>query len=212
MIAGEPDRGRLVRCAVRGPSLLASNPEATTHSSCSTQEKEEESIGLRLIDAPTGFSQLLDFDNTWSGCSLSYDWASIRPRFAAHSPRHPASSAVAHARFPRCTISTGQKGLTGAAAAVRCVRSIPLASQALAAVVGDLSVTPGLYSDFEQGSDECFTAISLPTVDGRRPAGVAYRMGRTTRVLPFAGIMAVSPEVSFELMAPRPKSPGALIG
>ena len=199
----------------REPILLASNPEATTRFELSTEEKEEENIWDRPIDARNGFFQSLDFDNTWLRAGAGpYDLgeyqAEIRGTFALPLPtrRHPLMMMPGFAVH----YLEGPKGadvpprLFDTYVQFRWLHKLSTRWSA------DLSVTPGVYSDFEQDSDEAlrisghFGAMWDWTPTTKIALGVAYLDRRDYRVLPFAGIIwEPSPEVLVELMVPRPR-------
>jgi hypothetical protein len=75
----------------------------------------------------------------------------------------------------------------------------------------DLSVTPGVYSDFEQSTDDALritghgAAIFDWTPTTRLVFGVAYLDRDDLRVLPVGGLIwKPNPDVEFNLVAPRP--------
>jgi hypothetical protein len=75
----------------------------------------------------------------------------------------------------------------------------------------DLSVTPGVFSDFEQSSDEAlritghFGAMCDCTPTTKLAMGVAYLDREDLRILPFAGVIwEPTPDWKLELMVPRP--------
>jgi len=76
----------------------------------------------------------------------------------------------------------------------------------------DLAVTPGVYSDFEQGSDEGLritghgAAMFTWSETTRLVFGVAYLDREDLGVLPIGGILwKPSPDLEFDLVVPRPK-------
>lgn len=197
------------------PILLASNPEASTHFDLSTEEKEEENIWDRPIDARNGFFQSLDFENTWlcggtAREALGEYQAELRGNFVLPLPntRHPLLLIPGFATH-------WLEGPQGAELPSRLYdaylqfRWLHKLSPRWSA---DLSVTPGVYSDFRQSSHEAlrisghFGAMWDWTPTTKIALGVAYLDRQDYRVLPFAGmIWEPSPDVSFELMVPRPK-------
>jgi len=216
---GEPGRfdllGELPVAGERAPILLASNPEATTHFELSTEEKEEENIWDRPIDARNGFFQTLDFENTWlcggsAPHALGEYQAELRGTFALPLPsrRHPLllmpGFAVHWLEGPKAADLPPR--LYDAYLQLRWLHKLSSRWSA------DLSVTPGVYSDFEQSSHEAirtsghFGAMWDWTPTTKIALGVVYLDRRDYRILPFAGmIWEPSPDVIFELMVPRPK-------
>lgn len=76
----------------------------------------------------------------------------------------------------------------------------------------DLSVTPGVFSDFQQGTDEALRITGhFGTMWTLTPAlkillGVAYLDREDLRIMPFAGLIwEPRDDVKFELVVPRPK-------
>ena len=76
----------------------------------------------------------------------------------------------------------------------------------------DLAITPGVFSDFEQSSDEAFRITghaatawtASPTLDF--VLGAAYIDRQTTKVLPIAGIVwKPNNDVKFDLVFPHPR-------
>jgi len=199
----------------RAPLVLASNPEAATAFELSTEQQEEENIWDRPIDARNGFFQTLDFDNTWLRCGSSpedlgeYE-AEIRSTFALPLPsrRHPLlmmpGFAVHYLDGPKAAELPPR--LFDTYLRFRWLHKLSPRWSA------DMSVTPGVYSDFRQGTDEAlrisghFGAMWEWSPTTKIALGVAYLDRRDYCVLPFAGIIwEPSPEVLFELMVPRPR-------
>lgn len=76
----------------------------------------------------------------------------------------------------------------------------------------DVAVAPGVHSDFEQSSDEALritgygAAMFTWTPTAKLLFGVAYLDREDLRVLPVGGIIwTPTPDVAFELAAPRPR-------
>ncbi|MBN1589130.1 MAG: hypothetical protein JW888_06425 [Pirellulales bacterium] len=195
--------------------LLASNPEATTHFELPLEKQIEENIWDRPIDARNGFFQEFYFDNTWlcGGTAphhLGEYQGEIRGKFALPLPnrRHPLllmpGFAVHYLEGPKGAELPPR--LYDAYLQFRWLHKLSSRWSA------DLSVTPGLYSDFEQNSDEAlrisghFGAMWDWTPTAKIALGVAYLDRQDYRVLPFAGLVwEPSPDLLFELMVPRPK-------
>ncbi len=197
------------------PILLASNPEATVDFELPKEKEEEENIWDRPIDARNGFFQEFYFDNAWlcggtAPDALGEYQAQIRSKFVLPLPsrRHPLllmpGFAVHYLDGPRQTDLPPR--LYDAYLQFRWLHKLSPRWSA------DVSVTPGMYSDFEQGSDEAlrisghFGAMWDWTPTAKIALGVAYLDRQDYRVLPFAGLIwEPTPDVVFELMVPRPK-------
>jgi len=212
MPAGEPYR---LDDLLREPILLASNPETTSEIELPLDKQIEENIWDRPIDARNGFFQTLYFDNEWLRCGSSpQDFgeyqAEVRGTFALPLPnrRHPLlmtpGFAVHYLDGPRAAELPPR--LYDAYLQFRWLHKLSPRWSA------DLSVTPGVYSDFEQGTDEAlrisghFGAMWDWTPTTKIALGVAYLDRQDYRLIPFAGVIwEPSPEMLFELMVPRPR-------
>ncbi|HBO45148.1 MAG TPA: hypothetical protein DD670_14715 [Planctomycetaceae bacterium] len=199
----------------RSPLLLASNPEATTQFELPLEKQIEENIWDRPIDARNGFFQEMSWDNTWlCGGSAPHHFGmfetEVRGTFALPLPtrRHPLLLMPGFAAY----FLEGPKGadlpprLYDAYVQLRWLHKLSPRWSA------DLSVTPGIYSDFEQSSDEAFRisghfgAMFDWTPTTKIALGVVYLDRDDYRVLPFAGVIwEPSRDLIVELMVPRPQ-------
>jgi hypothetical protein len=195
------------------PGVLTSHPETVIKLE-PTVEPEDENIWDRPIDARNGFFQYLNFDTTYLADGRGPECfgdteIEIRGTFVLPLPskRHPLlitpGYAVHFLDGPR--VSDVPARLYDTYVQFRWLHKLSPRWSA------DLSVTPGVFSDFEQSSDEAlritghFGAMWDWTPMAKIALGVAYLDREDLRILPFAGIIwEPTPDLKLELMVPRP--------
>ncbi|MBN2022249.1 MAG: hypothetical protein JW809_05600 [Pirellulales bacterium] len=203
MPPGEPYEGR-----------FTSHPEAVVDLT-PLEHEDLENIWNRPIDARNGFFQEAFLDTTWlSGGSdpddLGEMQVELKGRFALPLPskRHPLLLAPGFAVH----YLEGPSGrdlpprLFDAYLQFRWLHKLSPRWSA------EVSVTPGVYSDFQQQTNEAlrisghFGAMWDWTPTTKLALGVAYLDRQDLRILPVAGVVwEPSPDVQFELMVPRPR-------
>lgn len=195
------------------PGVLASHPEDVLRLA-PPETVDEENIWDRPIDARNGFFQSLNLEGTWLAPGRGVEkfgdtqWE-IQGNFVLPLPsrRHPLllmpGYAVHYLDSPRHVDLPPR--LHDAYLQLRWLHKLSPRWSA------DLSVTPGVFSDFEQSSDEAFRitghfgAMWDWTPMLKIAMGVAYLDRDDLRLLPFAGIIwEPTPDWQIELMVPRP--------
>ena len=203
------------------PGVLTSHPEDVIQLE-PPEKVDEENIWDRPIDARNTFFQSLNFDATWlaggrrDGCFGDTE-LELQGNFVLPLPsrRHPLllmpGFAVHYLDGPRDADLPAR--LYDTYLQFRWLHKLSSRWSA------DLSVTPGVYSDFEQSSDKAlritghFGAMWDWTPTTQIAMGVAYLDREDLRLLPFAGIIwEPTPDWKFNLMIPGPRSLVVSIG
>ncbi|MBN1911863.1 MAG: hypothetical protein JW818_19130 [Pirellulales bacterium] len=197
------------------PVQLASHPETIVELRTPSWEEDPENIWNRPIDARKGFFQEAFVDATWFARGAKpRDFGdtqlSFQSRFALPLPtkRHPLiltpGFAVHYLDGP--TQVDLPPRLFDTYLQFRWLHKLSPRWSA------DLSVTPGVFSDFEQSTDNAlritghFGAMWDWTPKFKVAMGVAYLDREDYRILPIAGfIWEPNDDTEFEIMVPRPK-------
>jgi len=199
---------------------LVSHPEAVveltpTDDLTPFQWEDPENIWDRPVDARNGFFQEAFLDTTWLAGGTQQDSlgdleVELKSRFALPLPsrRHPLLLAPGFAvHYLEGPVAADlPPRVFDAYLQFRWLHKLSPRWSA------DLSVTPGVFSDFEQQTNEAlrisghFGAMWSWTPTAKLALGVAYLDRQDLRILPIAGLIwEPTPEVLFELMVPRPR-------